>query len=157
MGRKIMLEKVKQCCFMVLLMSVVVGCASKNLEMSQKTAYTAYKEKDYATAAESFATLVEKIPQDADLWFRLGNSYARTSRPQKAVTAFENALLRDPTMSKAWYNMGITYLQQSLKAFVDMDLYVDSQDPVAIHGKQLQEQIFLLLEEPIPAPLENEE
>ncbi|MFN2354354.1 MAG: tetratricopeptide repeat protein, partial [Desulfopila sp.] len=139
------------------LMSVVVGCASKNLEITQKSAYTAYKEKDYATAAKSFAALVEKIPQDADLWFRLGNSYAKTSRPQKAVAAFENALLRDPGMSKAWYNMGITYLQQSLKAFVDMELYVDSQDPIALQGKKLQEQIFVLLEEPIPALPENDE
>lgn len=157
MGRKIVLENVKKCCSVVLLMSVAAGCAPKNLEMNQKAAYTAYKEKDYATAAKSFATLVEKIPQDADLWFRLGNSYARTSRPQKAVTAFENALLRDPGMSKAWYNMGITYLQQSLKAFVDMELYVDSQDPVAIQGKKLQEQIFLLLEGPIPALPENDD
>ena len=157
MGRKVILEKVKQCCLAVLLMSAVVGCASKNLEMSQKVAYTAYKEKEYATAAKSFAKLVENIPQDADLWFRLGNSYARTSRPQKAVTAFENALLRDPGMTKAWYNMGIIYLQQSLKAFVDMELYVDSQDPIAIQGNKLQQQIFLLLEEPIPALPENDE
>jgi len=142
---------------MALLMSVVAGCASKNLEMSQKSAYTAYKEKDYATAAKSFATLVEKIPQDADLWFRLGNSYARTSHPRKAVTAFENALIRDPKMAKAWYNMGIIYLQQSLKAFVDMELYVDSKDPIAKQGKKLQEQIFVLLEEPIPALSENDD
>ncbi len=131
-----------------LILFFVSGCAKPDLTATRQLAFEAYQAGDYTAAADKFQVLVTEIPKDADLWFRLGNSYAKSKAPQKAINAYENALLRDPKMAKAWYNMGLIYLQESLKSFVDMDSYVPADDPVAIQGKHMREGIFSLLENP---------
>ncbi len=131
-----------------LLLFFLAGCAKPDLSAMRRGAFEAYQTGDYAAAADKLQVLVEEIPKDADLWFRLGNAYARIKAPKKAIDAYENALLRDPKMAKAWYNMGLIYLQESLKSFVDMETYVPPDDPVAIEGKRMQDGIFSLLEKP---------
>jgi len=141
-----MLTTLCRYCSVLLCCLVFSGCASKNIDFSRKAAYEAYEAEEYATAADHFEQLVEVVPKESELWFRLGNSYARTGQPKKAVTAYENALLRNPALSKASCNMGLIYLQQSLKAFVDMERYTDENDPIARRGEHLREDIFRLLE-----------
>lgn len=124
------------------------GCSSKDLTAERQEAYLAYQDGNYSMAAEKFEDLVQEIPKDAELWFRLGNSYAKVQSPKKAVEAYENALLRNPELGKAWYNMGMIYLQAALKSFVDMESYVSENDPVGTRGRILRDSIFSLLEEP---------
>lgn len=138
-----------QASFLMLAVLVFSGCATKNLMVERQGAYQAYQEEDYGAAAEKFEELVGAIPKDAELWFRLGNSYAKISLPEKAINAYQNALLRDPKMGKAWYNMGLVHLQAALKSFVDMDSYVAENDPAAKRGELMREGIFSLLENPV--------
>jgi tetratricopeptide (TPR) repeat protein len=148
MGESCMTKFTLQASFLLLAVFAVSGCATKNLIVERQGAYQAYQEEDYAAAAEKFEELVEEIPKDAELWFRLGNSYAKIALPEKAIKAYQNALLRDPKMGKAWYNMGLIHLQAALKSFVDMDSYVAENDPVAKRGELMREGIFSLLETP---------
>lgn len=122
------------------------GCAHKDLTTERLEAYRSYQTGDYIQAAEKFENLVEDIPKDAELWFRLGNSYAKAKRPQKAIVAYENALLRNPEMAKAWFNKGIICLQAALKSFVDMQAYTEPDDPVAIQGRLIRDSLFDILE-----------
>lgn len=124
------------------------GCAATGRDLGQdrQAAYQAYQEGEYALAAERFERLVESVPKDAELWFRLGNAHARSKNPRGAVNAYENALLRDPEMSKAWYNMGLVYLQSALKSFTDMENHVPADDPVGQKARVLREEVFSLLE-----------
>lgn len=156
MGKEKMLTSFCKSCCVFLCLAVVSGCAATHGKLDRRSAYEAYEAENYATAAEQFEQLVDVVPKEADLWFRLGNSYARTQRPEKAVKAYENALLRAPSMSKAWYNMGIIHLQQALKAFVDLELYGDASDPIVRRGENMREGVFRLLEEP-QKPLESDE
>jgi tetratricopeptide (TPR) repeat protein len=80
------------------------------------------------------------------LWFKLGNSYAREKKPQQAIEAYQNALLREPDMTKAWYNMGIIQMQIALKTFIDMGKYSQSVDAVSSRGKNMREGLMLLLQ-----------
>ncbi len=123
----------------------ISGCAHKNLMEQRLGAYQLYNDGDYAAAAQEFEKLIEQMPKDAELWFRLGNSYAKIKNPTKAVIAYENALLRDPELVKAWYNKGVIHLQEALKTFVDMDNYVSEDDPVAKRGARMREEIFEIL------------
>lgn len=122
------------------------GCAGQTPVVDHQSAYQAYNAGDYELAAEKFTTLVQAVPKDAELWFRLGNSHARAKHPKEAVNAYENALLRDPQMSKAWYNMGIIYLQAALKTLTEMEGHVPVDDPVGKKGRELREGVFSLLE-----------
>ena len=143
---------------LILMVSVTGGCAGKNTihEHDHQAAYQAYQAGDYELAAERFERLVEAAPKDPELWFRLGNAHAKAKHPQEAVNAYENALLRDPELAKAWYNMGLVQLQTALKTFVEMEKYVPADSSVGRQGKELQAKIFTLLEER-SAGNENEE
>jgi tetratricopeptide (TPR) repeat protein len=134
-----------QMSFWLLTVFLVSGCATKSLPVVRQEAYQEYQAGNYSAAAEKFEKLVEQTPKDAELWFRLGNAYAKIQLPKKAVDAYENALSRDPKMGKARYNMGLIYLQASLKSFVDMDTYLAKDDPVAIKGKPMRDGILSLL------------
>ncbi len=136
--------------FLILTGVFLGGCAGKNLSNEHQSAYQAYQAGDYELAAKKFERLVRTIPKDAELWFRLGNAYAKAKKPKEAVNAYENALLRNPEMGKAWYNMGLVYLQAALKSFVDMENYVEKDDPVGKRGKVLRDEVFSLLEGQAP-------
>ncbi len=126
---------------------VLSGCAGgKDLTFIRGEAYQAYDNKEYNIAADKFEILVEKAPEDVEFWFRLGNSYARSQNPQLAISAYQNALLRDPTHVKAWYNMGFVQTQAALKTFVDMQTYTDADNALGKQGKNMREGLFLLLE-----------
>ena len=123
------------------------GCAAKkDLTLIREEAYQAYDSKDYNTAITQFEILVENVPEEEEFWFRLGNSYARSEKPQLAVRAYQNALLRDSTHEKAWYNMGITQLQIALKTFVDMQSYVEQGSSLGKRGTNIRKDLFHLLE-----------
>ena len=126
----------------------IPGCAGKDPIDGHRAAYEAYQAQDYVLAAERFEQLVNDAPKDAELWFRLGNAHARAKNPKQAIVAYENALLRDPEMSKAWYNMGLVHLQSALKSFIDMESHVPADDPVGRRGREMREQVFQLLEGP---------
>lgn len=132
---------------LILFCTVLAACAGKNPVDVRQDAYQAYQDGDYPLAVEKFKLLVEESPRDAELWFRLGNSYARSLRPQEAISAYQNALLRDPGLSKAWYNMGLIQMQSALKAFVDMQKYVEKDDPVGKRGRILRDELLDLLGE----------
>lgn len=146
MGRKAMNSHNSLLVLILLIAFSMVGCAGKEVTTQRSEAYQAYQNGDYEMAAQKFESLVGEIPKDAELWFRLGNSYAKAKQPQKAIEAYENALLRDPEMAKAWHNKGIIYLQRALKSFVDMQTYVPAEDPVAKQGKIIRDRVFEILE-----------
>lgn len=136
---------------MFIFLLLASGCASKHVRVDREEAYRAYEAGKYVAAAEHFTRLVDQSPKDAELWFRLGNAHGKANQPEQAIAAYENALLRAPTMSKAWYNKGIIHLQQALKAFVDMAAYTDPEDPIGRRAEKMRETIFDLLEAPAAA------
>lgn len=124
---------------------VLTSCASQDLALSREEAYRAYLDGDYSTSVERFEMLVQKMPGDAELWFRLGNAYAKSMMPEQAVAAYRNSLLRDPHQEKAWYNMAVIQMQIALKSLIDMQDYVSADDPVGVRGRTLRDGLFTLL------------
>ncbi|MFQ5658859.1 MAG: tetratricopeptide repeat protein [Gammaproteobacteria bacterium] len=112
----------------------------------QRLADEAYDNDDYANSEKYYLQLTEKVPKEARNWFRLGNVFARTERPNLAIKAYQEALLRDPKQSKAWYNMGLLYLRQSANSFINLQTYVPEQDPLSQRGKQIYEEITGILD-----------
>lgn len=103
-------------------MFLLSGCATtqKNtnyLALSQK-AESAYNKGNYTLAESLYKKLAQGVPTLALPWFRLGNIYANTGRPKDAVSAYNEALIRDNNLAKAWYNMGVVYARQSAAAFI---------------------------------------
>lgn len=122
------------------------GMVKKNdLLQLQAKASKAYAEGDWRTAEKHFLTLTERVPGEGEFWFRLGNIYARTHRPDEAVTAYKEALLRQHEKSKIWHNMGIIYLRQAANAFTQMLSDMNAQDPLFQRAMVLNEAVLEIL------------
>ena len=62
-----------------------------NMLLTYKQAMQAYQAGDLENAESGLKLITEHVPKDASAWFRLGNVYARTERPDAAIfslTAF---------------------------------------------------------------------
>lgn len=108
----------------------------------EQDADVAYQKGDLATSEKDYLELVKKIPEEPLHWFRLGNIYARTDRPDAAIVAYREAVLRNPQYSKAWYNMGIIQLRQAANTFNQMQVHTESKDPLYAEGKRLMDDIL---------------
>ena len=113
----------------------------------ERTADASYQEGDMAASEQHYLVLVRKLPEEALHWFRLGNIYARTQRPDAAVTAYREAVLRNPQYSKAWYNMGIVQLRQAANSFNEMQVHTPSDDPLHEQGKEVLEGILEIIKQ----------
>ena len=127
-------------------LTLLCSCATTDLPSNKATALEAYQNKEYDEATKQLSLLLEDVPQDADLWFLLGNSQIHSGEPKAAITSYENALLRNPDLTKAWFNMGVIYMQQALKAFVDMEKYSNTQNQVNQRGIVIREKLFHILQ-----------
>lgn len=103
----------------------------------ERLAAEAYEKNQWVESEQHYSELVKRIPERALHWFRLGNVYARTQRPDAAIIAYREALLRDPKMAKAWYNMGVLQLRQAANSFNEFQIYVDTNDPLYNKGQTI--------------------
>ncbi len=112
----------------MLLGFMLTGCAgmSGNSELPQRSdlfqlsndAQLAYEAGEDAKAEQLYMALLRKTPNDPEIWFRLGNLYARAHRPDAAADAYQRVLSINSTEHRAWYNLGIVRLRQGWAALL---------------------------------------
>jgi tetratricopeptide (TPR) repeat protein len=78
----------------------------------------AYASGDIRRAADLYASIVERVPEDADAWFRLGNARFRLQQPDEAVVAYQRAIGIRPDHARALYNLGVVRLKQAQAAMI---------------------------------------
>ncbi len=138
-----------------LLAWLLAGCAglgggpaepgAAQIAAAREAGERAYAAREWAAAEPHYRTLVAAIPQDAELWFRLGNIYARVDKPDAAVAAYREALVRDGDLAKAWFNMGVVQLRQAANSFLKLGAHVDPDDPVTQQGAEAYDAIMAIL------------
>lgn len=111
----------------------------------KQQAEAAYQDRNYAKAETLYQQLADGVSKDAFIWFRLGNVRARLNRPAEAIAAYEKAVLLDPSLSKAWHNMGLLQLRQSANSFTQMAQLTRPEDPLAPRALKLSEGTLKLL------------
>ena len=119
------------------------GCATGNdyeakpldpdadLVTINREAELAYESGEAAKAEALYKSLVRRMPNDSETWFRLGNVYARNNRPDEAANAYQRALLANNADARAWHNLGVVRLRQAWASMLqahenlrpDMPLY----------------------------------
>ena len=141
------LIKIKQLITLFLILSLT-ACNSLNVKEEsndekpdlielQKQADEAYSNDDLKSAERDYEILIKELPGIALHWFRLGNIYVRTNRPVAAMSLYKEAVIRDPTYAKAWYNMSIVQLKQTAYSLNEMLIYTDKNDPMYDRAKGL--------------------
>lgn len=95
------------------------GCASLQQPRPadlRGEAGAAYEAEDYAAAAEGFIDYLQRRPDDAEAWFRLGNAQAQLGRLEAAESALRQALALEPGMARARHNLGLVQIQLGVTA-----------------------------------------
>jgi cytochrome c-type biogenesis protein CcmH/NrfG len=118
----------------------------RRMEDLQQLARETYEQQDWAGSEKYYRAWLDRMPGEVEPWFRLGNIYARTERPDEAVAAYREALVRDPQRATAWHNMGVLYLRQAANSFLQMQTHVDPQDPLYARGTRIFQGIGELLQ-----------
>jgi Flp pilus assembly protein TadD len=123
-----------------LLSVILAGCGTVSPKTgSQRLSYVlttqdqadaAYRSNDMQHAAALYLQLTKLVPQEADYWYMLGNSYVRTQQPDEAVQAYQQAISRNPNHTRAWHNLGIVRMRQAVAAFVSSASTSKAGDPM---------------------------
>jgi len=85
-----------------------VSYASVDIERSQSefiTAADAFQSGQYEKALELYKTIETRGHESADLYFNLGNTYTRLSKPGLAIKAYREALYRAPRSADLQANL----------------------------------------------------
>ena len=148
---------------LVLLAAGLCACNTGNVIPAQETslaqvsatelnASQAYEKEDWVTAEREYRKLTEIMPTSPESWFRLGNVYVRLKRPNDALLAYQEALIRDPNHAKAWHNTGIVQLEQATNTFLEMQNHLQSDDPLYQRAQQIIDSVTGLLEQDFEKP-----
>jgi len=111
-------------------------------------ARAAYTEGDWKLAEQDYLLVVQKDPSSFEAWFRLGNIYTRSDRPDLATQAYREALLRRPDDARAWHNLSVIHLRQAINSLEQMQRYADPDDPMSQSDRRLLEGLRRLVTRP---------
>ncbi|MDA0823636.1 MAG: tetratricopeptide repeat protein [Proteobacteria bacterium] len=145
-----MAKRLNRCLLYSVLVATLNGCERSptkpdknpiNLAETYSLAGKAYDAQNWTDSEKHYTTLAQNAPGEAEPWFKLGNIYARTSRPELALQAYQETLVRDPRHAKAWHNMAVLQLRNAGKSFSELEKLVDSDDPLYAKSIKIQNAI----------------
>jgi len=138
----------------IILCGLMTGCVttatemgSAELEASYASANKAYTDKNYELALLEYLELSKALRAVDVIWFRVGNSYARLENFDEAIEAYEKTVLINPRLSKAWHNMGVIQLKQSVNTWRQMLIYISKDDPLYDKALSLSKQLLEVVDE----------
>lgn len=73
-------------------------------------AESAYRDGLWIEATNLYQEILKSMPDDAYIWFRLGNTLTQQGLYNQAIYSYEASLQRDSRQSKPWFNLSTTYL-----------------------------------------------
>ncbi|QDQ29026.1 tetratricopeptide repeat protein [Chitinimonas arctica] len=117
----------------------LAGCATSpitgqgDVYSMQREADAAYRSGDDSQGERLLQGVLRLAPNDAESWFRLGNLYARSDRPEQALDAYQRCLMLQPGDSRAWHNLGVVRLRQTSAALAQA--HALAGDDEALRGK----------------------
>ena len=114
-----------------------------SLAAAAETAYAAHR---WADSERLYTELVTREPARPEAWFKLGNIYARSARPDFAVRAYREAVTRDPHHTRALHNLGMVQLREAATNFEQLKNIGAADDPLVAHGTALSTGLQRLLQ-----------
>jgi len=132
--------------FVIVFVGFATGCASSpgksELVQLNEAAQQAYGEGRLKEAQALYTKLSKAVPEDPEIWFRLGNIYARNERLlDEAVDAYLKALEYDLRYGEAWHNLGVVKLRQAAAALMEAAANLPEDHPAQGHARALLQAI----------------
>lgn len=125
----------------------LVGCSSTGEKRTSKQLFdflhradTAYSEGNWLEAEMFYQQLIEKVPDDAYAWLRVGNARLQTGKINGAIKAYLMSVNHDPHQSKPYYNLSTAYMIQAQRALETAKQKMQAHDPgIAIVEERIQD------------------
>ena len=129
------------------------GLQRSDLFQLSNDAQLAYEAGEDARAEQLYMGLARAAPGDPEIWFRLGNLYARNDRPDAAADAYQRVLALKQNEPRAWYNLGIVRLRQGWAALMQANAALKETDPLYRETERLTSHLGAMpaLKPPAPA------
>lgn len=114
--------------------------AQDDVFVLSQNAQIAYTESRLIEAVQLYQKVIERVPADANAWFRLGNVYAQQGAYERAIHAYETSLVNDAQQPKAWFNLSTAHLLNAQLAMRQSYLHMRANDPARalIDGRLIQ-------------------
>jgi predicted Zn-dependent protease len=109
----------------------------ENLKRIYDTAMNAYENKDWKKAEPALLHLTKVFPKNAQVWFKLGNIYARDNRAKDAIKIYQEALIRSPDNPKIWHNLAVIQLREASLSFFQVTQHSKKDDPLFIRANKI--------------------
>ncbi len=116
----------------------------------QQDAVAAYEEGANARAEQLLQGVLRAAPNDPENWFRLGNLYARTDRPEQATEAFHKALMLRQSDARIWHNLAVVRIRQAQAALAQANAAAVDDGPLHEKTSRMAEQLQQVLAKPVP-------
>lgn len=76
----------------------------------------AYDDGQWEEARQRYGRLAERVPDNTEIGFRLGNALVRLGRLDEAAASYQLVLARQPAYPKGWHNLALVRLNQAMAA-----------------------------------------
>jgi len=111
-----------------------------------RLAESTYASSDWLESEKYYSQLVQSGPPQALHWYRLGNIYAFTDRPDAAIVAYREAIKLEPDSADTWYNLGMVQLRQAVYTFAQLQLHPGENQRTAEQGEKILKQLLELIQ-----------
>lgn len=92
---------------LLVFLSTTLSAATPDFDKDWQAAQDYYNVGDYRNAAIIYERLSQSDNRSAQLYYNLGNTYFKNNQLGLAVLNFERALVLDPSMEDAAYNLNV--------------------------------------------------
>ena len=104
---------IKSFTFVILLLFPSSNICTQTPEMQFQDANNLFQSKKYEQATEVYESLIQSGNQSGELHLNLGNTYFRLNNLGKAILNYERALILNPNLEDAQYNLKIANQNQA--------------------------------------------
>lgn len=109
---------------------------SKALFDTLDKANIAYSEGNWLEAEMYYLQIIEKVPNDAYAWLRVGNARLQTGKINASIAAYLESIRHNPDQPKPYYNLSTAYMIQAQRSLESAKQNMQKYDP----GMSLVEQ-----------------
>lgn len=127
--------------FSLLFLSACSSVGKKDYMALNKQALAAYHQGDFGRAENLYLQLTKTSNENAELFYRLGNTYAQQNKIRQAVASYERAVAINPRLHKAWYNMGTLQLSEAGNSFTQLLQIMPPNDPLYAQVLNITERV----------------
>lgn len=85
------------------------GIDPGDVQSARHLASIAAEKKRWEVAESWFEKVLERVPDDSDVWFNLGFVREHAGKPEAAIAAFSEAVRLKPNQDRAWYGKGLAH------------------------------------------------